>query len=118
MSVLTKIKKRTQRRAMRVRSHLRRHSDLPRVSVFRSLKHIYAQIIDDSAHATLVSCSSLELKETSGDKKAMAHSVGIALAARAKEKGIVHAVIDRGPYKYHGRVQALADGLREGGLAV
>lgn len=118
MSVLKRVKKRAQRRAMRVRNQIRRHSGLPRVSVFRSLKHIYAQIIDDSTQATMVSSSSLELKEAVGDKKAIARSVGLALAERAIEKGIKQAVIDRGPYKYHGRVQALADGLREGGLTV
>lgn len=118
MSLLKKVKKRSQRRALRVRSKIKRHSTLPRVSIFRSLKHIYAQLIDDNARATLVSCSSLELKKVSGDKKAVARSVGLELASRAKEKGIESAVFDRGSFLYHGRVKSLADGLREGGLKV
>jgi large subunit ribosomal protein L18 len=89
----------------------------PRISVFRSLKHIYAQLIDDSQHKTLASCSSFDV-ETKGDKKAVARSVGVELAARAKSKGVEQAVLDRGGFLYHGRVKALAEGLREGGLKI
>lgn len=119
MSVEKKIKLRAKRRELRVRSGLKRFSELPRVSVFRSLKYIYAQIIDDAGHKTVVSCSSLELKNTvSGDKKTIAQSVGKELAKRALSQGINAAVFDRGSFLYHGRVKALADGLREGGLKI
>jgi large subunit ribosomal protein L18 len=118
MSLLKKIKKRTQRRALRSRNSIKRHSTLARVSVFRSANHIYAQIIDDATHKTVVSCSSLDLKKASGDKKAVAHAVGLELASRAKKKGVEVAVFDRGSFLYHGRVKSLADGLREGGLSV
>lgn len=118
MSIQKKISLREQRRAQRVRANIKKFSSLPRVSVFRSLKHIYAQIIDDSAGVTLASCSSVELTKLKGDKKAVAHSVGLALAERAKDKGINAAVFDRGRFLYHGRVKSLADGLREGGLTI
>ena len=94
----------------------------PRVSVFRSLNQIYAQLIDDKQQHTLVSCSSLELskgkKKLSGDKKEIAHAVGVELAKRSVKKGIEKAVFDRGCYLYHGRVKSLAEGLREGGLKI
>ena len=118
MSVLRKIQQRKNRRAVRVRASIRACSTLPRISVHRTLKQIYAQIIDDSARKTMVSFSSLELKNVSGDKKAIAHAVGKELAQRAKDKGIASAVFDRGSFLYHGRVKALADGLREGGLTI
>ncbi len=108
----------TKRRALRVRERIKRVSSLPRVSVFRSLNHIYAQLIDDAAQKTLASCSSRDLSKVSGDKKAVARSVGIELAARAKKEGIEAAVFDRGSFLYHGRVKSLADGLREGGLKI
>src|SRR5438876_977234 len=106
MSVLTKIKKRTQRRALRTRNSIKRHSTLPRVSIFRSANHIYAQLIDDSAQKTVVSFSSLELKKAKGDKKAIAHAVGVELASRAKKKGVEAAVFDRGSFLYHGRIKS------------
>jgi large subunit ribosomal protein L18 len=109
---------RATRRQMRVRNKVKQCGSLQRVSVFRSLNHIYAQIIDDTAHATLTSCSSLELKDLEGDKKAVAHAVGKELAKRAHQQGIQKAFIDRGKFKYHGRVKALVDGLREGGLSI
>lgn len=118
MSVLRKIQQRKNRRAVRVRASIRACSSLPRVSVHRTLKQIYAQIIDDASHATVASVSSLELKNISGDKKMVAHAVGKELAQRAKEKGIASAVFDRGSFLYHGRIKALADGLREGGLTI
>jgi large subunit ribosomal protein L18 len=104
------------RRVLRVRSKVKRYGMPPRVSVFRSLKHMYAQIIDDMSHQTVASCSSLEVNDVDGDKKAVAHAVGIELAKRAKEKGVEQVVFDRGRFKFHGRVKALADGLREGTL--
>ena len=116
MSGLRKLRDRAKRRSLRVRRKF--SGDLPRVSVHRSLNNIYAQIIDDNAHATLVSCSSLELKTAKGDKKAVANAVGKELAKKAQEKGIKSVVFDRGSFLYHGRVKALAEGLREGGLKV
>lgn len=116
MSLLRKIKQRTERRKARVRSKLQ--SSFPRVSIFRSLKHIYAQVIDDSRSVTLVSCSSLEFPDLKGDKATVARAVGKTLAQRAQEKNITHGVLDRGSYLYHGRVAALAEGLREGGLNI
>lgn len=118
MSVERNIKKQRQRRAFRVRNGIKRHSSLHRVSVFKSLKYIYAQLIDDNTHKTLASCSSLELKDAAGDKKLVAHHVGIELAKRAKGLGVESAVFDRGSFLYHGRVKALVDGLREGGLKI
>ncbi len=117
MAINRKDRIRERRRTLRVRSRLKKGS-VPRVTVFRSLKHIYGQIIDDQVHTTLTSYTSYHIKEDEGDKKAMAHAVGKELAKRAKEKGIDRVVFDRGRYKYHGRVQALAEGLREGGIKV
>ena len=117
MSLQKNITLRTQRRAQRVRSRLKEH-EFPRVSVFRSSKNIYAQIIDDNQQKTLVSCSSLELKDLTGDKKAIAYAVGRELAQRALKGTITRVVFDRGSFLYHGRVQALAQGLREGGLQI
>jgi len=114
-----KFKQRKNRRACRVRKHLKQGGfTRPRVSVFRSLRHIYAQVIDDAAGVTLVSCSSLDLENLSGDKKAVAQAIGLELARRAKDKGITTAIFDRGSFLYHGRVKALAEGLREGGLEI
>lgn len=117
MSLERRIKQRTARRKYRVRSRLTTQH-LPRVSVFRSLNNIYAQIIDDANHATIVSCSTIELKNLSGDKKQKAKAVGLELAKRALDKGVKAVVFDRGSYLFHGRVQSLADGLRDGGLQV
>ncbi|MGH9405877.1 MAG: 50S ribosomal protein L18 [Terriglobia bacterium] len=92
----------------------------PRLNVFRSLNHIYGQIIDDQAGRTLVSASSLDpgVKQSlkSGGNVAAAKAVGKALAARAREAGVERVVFDRGGYAYHGRVKAFADAAREGGL--
>lgn len=118
MSSVKKTKKRRQTRTKRLRRRLVQESSLPRVSVFRSAKQIYGQVIDDALQKTLASFSSLELKEKSGDKKAIAHMVGKELAKRAKSKGIDTVVFDRGPYLYHGRIKALAEGLRKEGLKV
>lgn len=114
MAIHKKDRIRAARRELRVRGKLKRFGMPPRVSVFRSLKHIYAQIIDDMNQNTIVSCSSLEMGNVKGDKKAVAHAIGVELAKRAKEKGVDAVVFDRGNHRYHGRVKALADGLREG----
>jgi large subunit ribosomal protein L18 len=118
MSIITKQLQRKKRRTLRVRNKVKAHSSLPRVSVFKSLNQIYVQIIDDNAHKTVANSSSLTLKKSTGDKKAVAKAVGLDLAKKAKAAGIESACFDRGPFKYHGRVKALADGLREGGLKI
>ncbi len=115
MSIQRKIKNGRKRRAFHVRNRLRHDSILPRISVFRSSRYIYAQIIDDAQHQTLVSCSSLVMN-TTGKKADRAKSVGKELAKLALEKGIKQVSFDRGRFLYHGRVKALADGAREGGL--
>lgn len=118
MSIEKKQRLRKKRRALRSRSRLKANGILPRVSVFRSLKNIYAQLIDDINGVTLASCSSYELDNVKGDKKAIAFAVGRELAQRVRDKGVDSVIFDRGSYLYHGRVKALADGLREGGLNV
>ena len=117
MSVQSKIAKQKTRRALSVRARLRRDCSLVRVSVFRSLNEIYAQVIDDLQHKTLVSVSSLTLK-VEGTKTEIAHVVGKELAKKALEQGITKAAFDRGRFLYHGRIKALAEGLREGGLQI
>ena len=104
----------------RVRKKITGTSESPRLNVFRSLKHIYAQIVDDSAGKTLVAASTLDeaLKgklEFGGNKNA-AREVGKLIAQKAIDAGIKQVVFDRGGYLYHGRVKELADGAREGGL--
>ena len=105
------------RRHRRVRAKVRGTAERPRLAVFRSNRGIEAQLIDDDAARTLASASHLALaKSFKGDKTAQADAVGKALAAAAKSAGIGACVFDRGGYLYHGRVKALADGAREGGL--
>jgi len=118
---MVKPKERFERRKRRTRWWIRKLAGgKPRLSVFRSHKHIYAQIIDDERGHTLVAASTLdrELREKlpKGSDKAAAREVGLLLARRAREAGVERVVFDRGAYKYHGRVKALADGAREGGL--
>ncbi|HBS47930.1 TPA: 50S ribosomal protein L18 [Candidatus Dependentiae bacterium] len=115
MSYEKKLKIRAKRRKFRVKNSFVSRGILPRVSVFRSLNQIYAQIIDDSTHSTLASFSSLVLKEK-GTKAEIAKKVGIELGKIAKSKSVEKVFFDRGKYAYHGRVAALADGLRESGL--
>jgi large subunit ribosomal protein L18 len=106
-----------QKRHFVVRKRISGTKERPRLCVFRSARHIYAQLIDDVAGVTCVSASTQE-KDFSGfggNKKA-AHSVGLVIAAKARAAGISKVVFDRGGYKYHGRVQELADGARAGGL--
>jgi len=111
---------RRRRRQLRVRRKIHGTAERPRLAVFRSLKHIYAQIIDDDAGHTLVAASSLEpeLRQQlkSGGNKEAAALVGKRLGERAKEKGIEKVVFDRRHYRYHGRIKALADAAREAGL--
>lgn len=105
------------KRHARVRSKVKGTAECPRLDVFRSLQNIYAQLIDDTTGTTLVSASSTEkdFKDYGGNKEA-ARKVGEKLAQRALEKNIKDVVFDRGGYVYHGRVQELAEGAREGGL--
>lgn len=109
-----------QRRHVRVRSRIQGSAERPRLNVFRSNKHIYAQVIDDASGSTLVSASTLdkELGEdiSNGGSVDAAKKVGELVAKRAMEKGVSAVVFDRGGYLYHGRVQALADAAREAGL--
>jgi large subunit ribosomal protein L18 len=105
------------RRHRRVRKHVSGSSDVPRLAVYRSNRHIYAQLIDDLRARTLASASDGDVK-AGGDKTARAKAVGELLARRAKEAGIERAVFDRGGHLYHGRVAALATGAREGGLQI
>jgi large subunit ribosomal protein L18 len=109
-----------KRRHVRVRKKVTGSASRPRLAVNRSARHIFAQLIDDGAGHTLASASTLEasIRDVTGDKKARAHQVGQLLASRAKEAGISAAIFDRGGYAYHGRVAALADGAREGGLSL
>ena len=116
MNAQKKLAKKTQRRIYRVRNKFRSKGLKPRISISRSLKNISAQIIDDANHKTLASFSTLNLKEKVGDKTAAARFVGTELGKKAQGLGITEVFFDRGGYLYHGRVQALADGLREGGL--
>jgi large subunit ribosomal protein L18 len=101
----------------RIRRKLRGTSERPRLAVFRSLAHIYAQIIDDTQGKTLVAASSVDkAHRTNGGNLAAAKAIGKAVAERAKEQGITKVVFDRGGYQYHGRVKALADAARAAGL--
>ena len=105
------------KRHMRVRAKVSGTPERPRLNVFRSEKNIYAQVIDDVNRVTLVSASSLDKEiEGNGGNKVAARAVGKLVAERAKAKGIDTVVFDRGGYLYHGRVQELAEGAREGGL--
>ena len=102
------------RRHLRVRKTVQGTAARPRLVVFRSLKHITAQLVDDTLRRTLMTVSSHSID--AGKKAEKSLEVGKRLAARAKEQGITRVVFDRAGYKYHGRVKAVADGAREGGL--
>lgn len=106
------------KRHLRVRKKIEGTTERPRLNIFRSAKHVYAQIIDDAKGVTLVSASTVEKDsgiENGGNVEA-AKKIGTLIAQRAKEKGIEKVVFDRSGYLYHGRVQALADAAREAGL--
>jgi len=106
------------RRHLRVRKKVHGSALRPRLVVSRSTRHIYVQVVDDTAARTLVSASTLDegIRGGAGDKKALAAAVGKLLAERAKAAGIDKVVFDRGGHRYHGRIAALADAAREGGL--
>lgn len=105
-----------QTRHARVRRKINKSKSLPRLVVFRSNKFIYAQIIDDLVAKTLVSTSDLKMKSQKLSKIEKAKEIGVNLAKEAVKKNIKKVVFDRGGYKYHGRVKAVAEGAREGGL--
>jgi len=100
----------------RIRKKLQGTAERPRLNVYRSLNHIYVQVVDDSQGVTLVSASTVQAKIKTGGNVAAAKEVGKLVAERAKEKGIKKVVFDRGGYLYHGRIKALADAARESGL--
>jgi large subunit ribosomal protein L18 len=102
------------KRHLRVRNKITGTAERPRLVVFRSLKHIYAQLVDDNARHTLATVSDLGIEE--GKKGDRASQVGKLIAERAKSAGITRVVFDRAGYRYHGRIKAVADGAREGGL--
>jgi len=106
------------KRKKRIRKNIFGSPDRPRLSVFRSSKHIYAQVIDDTKGSTMVSASTLdkELKEAKGKKSEIAKTVGNLIGKRALDKGIKKVVLDRNGFLYHGRIKALSDGAREAGL--
>jgi large subunit ribosomal protein L18 len=121
--MLSKISRNSTREKVhtRIRKKLAGTTERPRLNVFRSVNHIYVQLIDDSKHLTIVSASSLEQgkdgkKHVMGGNIAAAKQVGKLIAERAKAKGIEQVVFDRGGYLYHGRIKAVADAAREGGL--
>jgi large subunit ribosomal protein L18 len=105
-----------KRRHVRVRKKLTGTAERPRMVVFRSNRHIYAQVIDDRAGRTIAAASSLEKGVAPGAKREAAKQVGVLVGQRAKEAGIGSVVFDRGGFRYHGRVAQVADGAREAGL--
>ena len=109
-----------KRRHARLRKHVSGTSERPRLSVTRSTRHVFVQVIDDTVGKTLVSASTMEadLRTFEGDKTGKARKVGELVAQRANDAGIDSVVFDRGGNAYHGRVQAIAEGAREGGLAL
>ena len=117
MSKLKRLAKQRLRRKYRIRNKARR-SGRPRLSIYRSNKHISVQLIDDVAGRTLAAASSTEadLKGSGGGNVEAAKRVGQAIGERAKEAGVTEVVLDRGPYRYHGRIAALAEAARESGL--
>lgn len=110
------INKIRERRKKRVRAGIYGTAERPRLSVFRSNRFIYAQLIDDSNGRTLAAASSREIKKIDGDKKAQAKAVGDLIAKKAKEIGIKSVVFDRGSYQFHGRIKVLAETFKENGL--
>lgn len=116
MSTTQKLIHRTKRHS-RVRGKVSGTAERPRVCVFKSNKHLFVQVVDDVAHRTVLSNTPATKKEK-GTKTEQAKVIGNALAKAMKEKGIEKAVFDTGGFKYHGRVKAVAEGLREGGITV
>ncbi|MGH2752716.1 MAG: 50S ribosomal protein L18 [Actinomycetota bacterium] len=117
MDAKKKVQGRKQRH-QRVRKKVVGTAERPRLAVYRSNRHMYAQVIDDFAGRTLVSASTLKDAGSTDDRIGAAKAVGAALAGRAKDAGIAAVTFDRGGFRYHGRVRAIAEGAREGGLEV
>ena len=107
-----------QKRHRRLRSRISGTADRPRLAVYRSLNQIYAQVIDDRSGRTLAAASSLEAKDGKAKRAEAAKAVGQKIAEKAKAAGIEEVIFDRGGYRYHGRVKALAESAREAGLTV
>jgi large subunit ribosomal protein L18 len=105
-----------KKRQRSLRKRIEGTAERPRLVVFRSTRHIYAQVVNDTDNKTLAAVSDKKLEKTEGDKKARAKQVGAAIAQSCLDKGIDKVVFDRAGYKYHGRVSALADGARGAGL--
>lgn len=105
------------KKKLRIRRRLQGSAECPRLCVFRSARHIYAQLIDDDNGVTLVSASTLDVEGLKGANKNSAHAIGQEVAKRALNKNIKAVVFDRNGYLYHGRVKALAEGAREAGLS-
>ena len=116
MSTASELRRARIARHERIREKVRGTTTRPRLSVYRSLAHVHAQLIDDAAGKTIAAASSLELKGEKAKKSETAAKVGALIAQRAKEKGVESVVFDRGGALYHGRVKALADGARKAGL--
>jgi large subunit ribosomal protein L18 len=104
------------KKKMRIRKDITGTTERPRLTIFKSLAHIYAQLIDDTVGRTLVACSTVEKDIEGASNKDSAKKVGALIAKRAKEKSIVNVVFDRNGYRYHGKVKELADAAREAGL--
>lgn len=104
----------------RIRKRIRRKvngtAERPRLAVFKSLKHIYVQLVDDASGKTIISASTREKDGTAGSNAAAAKAIGALIAKKAKDKGVTRVVFDRGGYLYHGNIKALADAARENGL--
>jgi len=105
-----------QRRKNRVRSKISGTAKRPRLNIFRSLKHTYAQLIDDKKGVTIASAKDSEIKDAKGKKSEIAEKVGELIAKRAQDAGIKEIVFDKSSYKFHGRVKSIADGAKKGGL--
>lgn len=118
MGIKRDIKARTKRRVLRSTAKRALSARQYRVAVFRSLKHMYAQLIDDVNATTVASASSVQLESLKGNKTDVAYAIGKELAKRAQEVNVQAVVFDRRAYRFHGRVKALAQGLRDGGLTV
>lgn len=110
------IKNAKKQRKIRISSVLKGTAERPRLSVFRSNKHMHAQLIDDQKHVTILGATERNVTGISGNKTEKAKKIGMELANLAKKKNITKVIFDKGSYRYHGRVKALADGAREGGL--
>ena len=116
MATAKQLQKRRTNRAFRVRNRVRGTAERPRITIHRTLKHLYVQLIDDDSGQTVCSTSTKSLSLGYGGNVASAEQVGDEIAKLAKEKGVTKACFDRGPYAYHGRIRAIADKVRAAGI--